>query len=304
MTDAATGTASLLRPAPLDRATGDRVVAEELATWGVPGAAAVVLTRAGVVGAAGDSTAVHPWASVSKVVAALAVLDVVRDGRLRLEDEAGPPGATVRHLLGHTSGLSFDDGRVLSEPGRRRIYSNTGIDIVVDEACRRSGAGSAAELLTTCVLVPLGMTGTRLVGPTAHGLEGPLDDLVRLAAELLEPRVLPAGWVDAAVAPTFPEAAGVLPGFGRQDPNDWGLGVELRGRKAPHWMPEGASPSAFGHFGQAGSFVWVDRPAGVACASLSGTPFGPWAAEAWPRSGARWLAAWAPAPSTGGGEQS
>jgi len=299
MTDLAAGDADL---APLDRAldrvVGDRAVAAELETWGVPGAAAAVLTRDGVVGAAGDLAAVHAWASVTKVVSALAVLDVVRDGMLRLDDEVGPQGATVRHLLAHTAGYAFDDDRVLAEPGRRRIYSNTGIDVVVEEACRRSGARSAAELLTLRVLGPLGMSSTRLEGPAAHGLVGPLDDLVLLAAELLDPRILARGWVDAAVAPTFPAAAGVLPGFGRQDPNDWGLGVELRGRKAPHWMPEGASPSAFGHFGQAGSFVWVDRAAGVACAALTGTPFGSWAAEAWPRSGARWLALWGAPTST------
>lgn len=287
----------------LDRAVADRAVAEELETWGTPGAAAAVLTGAGVVAASGDASVAHPWASVTKVVAALAVLDVVREGRLHLDDPLGPSGSTVRHLLSHTSGLAFDDDRVVAGPGLRRIYSNTGIDVVVEEACRRSGTGTPAELLETRVLGPLGMTATRLEGPAAHGIVGPLDDLVLLAAELLAPSVLARGWVDAAVAPTFPAAAGVLPGFGRQDPNDWGLGLELRGRKAPHWMPQSAAPSAFGHFGQSGSFVWVDRRAGVACAALTGTPFGPWAAEAWPRSGARWLAQFgraASAPDAGG----
>ena len=288
MTDAATDLAP--RDRALDRAAGDRVVAVELETWGTPRAAAAVLSREGVLGSAGDTTVLHPWASVTKVVAALAVLDVVRDGCLRLDDEVGPNGATVRHLLAHTSGLSLDGDRVVAQPGQRRIYSNAGIEVVVAEACRRSGADSAADLVAARVLEPLGMARTRLAGPAAHGLEGPLDDLVLLAAELLAPRVLAPGWVDAAVAPTFPSVAGVLPGFGRQDPNDWGLGIELRGHKSPHWMPPGASPSAFGHFGQSGSFVWVDRREGVACATLTGRPFGPWAVECWPRSGARWLA--------------
>ena len=301
MTEAATALAPLNRP--LDRAAGDRAVAIELETWGTPRAAATVLSGEGVVGSAGDTTVVHPWASVTKVVAALAVLDVVRDGLLRLDDEVGPNGATVRHLLAHTSGLSFDDERVVAQPGQRRIYSNIGIDVVVAEACRRSGADSAAQLLAARVFEPLGMARTSLVGPAAHGIEGPLDDLVRLAAELLAPRVLAPGWIDAAVAPTFPSAAGVLPGFGRQDPNDWGLGIELRGSKSPHWMPPAASPSAFGHFGQSGSFLWVDRQAGVACAALTGTPFGPWAVESWPRSGARWLAQFGANATTERGEQ-
>ena len=42
------------------------------------------------------------------------------------------------------------------------------------------------------------------------------------------------------------------------------------------------SPKTFGHFGQAGTFLWVDPDAGVACVALTDRPFGPWAAEVWP----------------------
>jgi CubicO group peptidase (beta-lactamase class C family) len=80
----------------------------------------------------------------------------------------------------------------------------------------------------------------------------------------------------------FPGLVGVLPGFGRQDPNDWGLGPELRDHKSPHWTGSHNSPRTFGHFGQAGGFLWVDPEAGLACACLTDRPFGPWAAEAWP----------------------
>ena len=40
----------------------------------------------------------------------------------------------------------------------------------------------------------------------------------------------------------FPELAGVLPGFGYHNPNDWGLGPEIRGTKAPHWTGHGKNP--------------------------------------------------------------
>jgi CubicO group peptidase (beta-lactamase class C family) len=85
-----------------------------------------------------------------------------------------------------------------------------------------------------------------------------------------------------ATAVAFPGLVGVLPGFGRQDPNDWGLGPELRGHKAPHWTGSRNSPRTFGHFGQAGGFLWVDPDAGLACGCLTDRPFGPWAAAAWP----------------------
>ena len=56
----------------------------------------------------------------------------------------------------------------------------------------------------------------------------------------------------------FPGLVGVLPGFGRMDPNDWGLGFELRDAKSPHWTGARNSPRTFGHFGGSGTFLWVD----------------------------------------------
>ena len=73
-----------------------------------------------------------------------------------------------------------------------------------------------------------------------------------------------------------------MPGFGRQNPNDWGLGFELRDGKTPHWTGQTNSPRTFGHFGRSGTFLWVDPDAGLACACVTNRDFGPWAAEAWP----------------------
>ena len=273
------------------RTTLDDSLATELRSWGVGGGCALV-DRDGVAATAGDLDRSMAWASVTKIVSALTVLSVVADGGLGLDDPAGPPGATVQHLLAHASGLSFDEDRVLASPGSRRIYSNVGIDIAVDVAVAVTQSPSAAELVAERVLRPLGMSATALSGSPAHGMVGPVGDLARLAAELLEPSVLPPGVVDRATSLAYPGLAGVLPGFGRQDPNDWGLGVEIRGTKSPHWMPVEATAQAFGHFGQAGSFVWVDRELGLAAVALTGKAFGPWAAEAWPESSSRWIQAW------------
>ena len=89
--------------------------------------------------------------------------------------------------------------------------------------------------------------------------------------------------------------AGVLPGFGWFDPCDWGLGVEIRGNKHPHWTGTANSPRTFGHFGRSGSFLWVDPEAGVICAGLADRPFGPWATRAWPPLADAVLAEWASA---------
>ncbi|MCA1657531.1 MAG: hypothetical protein LC713_07480, partial [Actinobacteria bacterium] len=80
----------------------------------------------------------------------------------------------------------------------------------------------------------------------------------------------------------FPGLAGVLPGIGRFEPLDWGLGFEIRDGKSPHWTGRENSPATFGHFGASGSFLWVDPQAGCACAALSGRDFGSWALTAWP----------------------
>jgi CubicO group peptidase (beta-lactamase class C family) len=226
----------------------------------------------------------YPWASVTKPVTALAVLVAVEEGTLDLDEPAGPPGSTVRHLLAHASGLGPEGRTPLSAPGRRRIYSNAGFEWLAELLAQRSGL-PFSEYVTDGVLAPLAMAGTLLPpgASPASGLHGPLRDLLRLAHELLSPTLISTTTHEQAISVAFPGLAGVLPGFGRFDPCDWGLGLEVRGTKHPHWTGDHNSPETFGHFGQSGSFLWVDPVAGQACAGLADRPFGPWATEAWPR---------------------
>lgn len=98
----------------------------------------------------------------------------------------------------------------------------------------------------------------------------------------MAPTVIASETLAEATTVAFPRLVGVLPGFGRQEPNDWGLGFELRDRKSPHWTGRRNSPRTFGHFGRSGSFLWVDPDARLACASLADRDFGGWAADAWP----------------------
>jgi CubicO group peptidase (beta-lactamase class C family) len=88
--------------------------------------------------------------------------------------------------------------------------------------------------------------------------------------------------LDEARAVQFPGLVGVVPGFGRQEPNDWGLGLEIRGSKSPHWTGSRNSPATYGHFGQAGTMLWVDPGAELGLVALADRDFGPWAAQAWP----------------------
>ncbi len=233
----------------------------------------------------GDTARVQAWASVSKPATALAVLVAVEEGTLALDEPAGPPGSTVRHLLAHASGLGPGPGPPVEAPGARRIYSNAGYEVLGTVLEARSGM-SFAEYLEAGVLEPLGMSGTSLVGPpssaAAAGLAGPLDDLVALGREWARPTLVSEATWHAATSVQFPTLAGVLPGFGPFDPCDWGLGVEVRGVKRPHWTGRTNSAATYGHFGQSGSFLWVDPEAGVLCAGLADRPFGAWASRAWP----------------------
>ena len=254
--------------------------------WDAPDARAAVVAKTGrrtveVAEVRGDPTLPGEWASVTKLVTALAVLLAVEEEVVALDEPAGPPGSTVRHLLAHASGLAFDEDRVFDQPGGQRIYSNRGFEVVATLVGDRAGM-AFGDYLTEGVLSPLGMAATRLDGSPATGMVGPLDDLVRLARELLEPTLVSPVTLRKATAVVFPGLGGVLPGFGRQHPLDWGLGFELRDAKSPHWTGRGNSPATFGHFGRSGSFLWVDPAAGLACAVLSGRDFGPWAKEAWP----------------------
>lgn len=221
------------------------------------------------------------WASVTKMLTALAVLVAAEEGTVDLDAPAGPPGATLRHLLAHASGLARDDDRVQTEPGRRRIYSNRGIEVAA-ETVERAANMPFAEYLATGVLEPLGMAATTVTGSPASSGAGPLLDLMRLGSELLAPTLVSAPLMAEATTVAFSRLDGVLPGYGGQSPNDWGLGFEVRDGKVPHWTGRDNSPATFGHFGLSGAFLWVDPVAGIGCAGVSDTDFGPWAVDAWP----------------------
>jgi CubicO group peptidase (beta-lactamase class C family) len=257
--------------------------------WPVPNAAAAVVRGADgvVVGAHGVQDHLFPLASVTKLLTAYAVLVAVEEGVFELDDPAGPEGSTVRHLLAHTSGLAFDEHRVMAAPGTRRLYSNAGFDVLADTLAKASGI-PFAQYAAEAVFEPLGMSATLINtahrAPAGAGGLSTAADLARFAAELQAPTLLDPSTVHRATREVaFPGLGGVLPGFGHRRPNDWGLGFEIRGDKTPHWTGATSSPQTFGHFGQSGTFLWVDPVLGAATVALTDRDFGPWAAEVWPQ---------------------
>jgi CubicO group peptidase (beta-lactamase class C family) len=258
---------------------------ESLATiddWPVEHAAAGVVTADGTVrGTRGETDRRFPLASVTKPLVAYAALLAVEEEAITLDQPAGPEGSTVRHLLAHTSGLAFGEHRVVAEPGTRRLYSSAGFEVLAATIDEATGI-AFADYLHEAVLDPLGMGATTLEGSPGHGATSTVDDLLRLAAELQAPTLLDATTMAEATSVQFPGLNGTIPGFGHQKPNDWGLGFELRDGKTPHWTGTHSAPGTFGHFGQSGTFLWVDPDASAACVVLTDRDFGDWAKQAWP----------------------
>jgi CubicO group peptidase (beta-lactamase class C family) len=206
----------------------------------------------------------------------------VEEGMIGLDDAAGQPGCTLRHLLAHAGGYGFDGPTPVTRPERRRIYSNTGIEMAAD-AVAAATAMSFAAYLTAGVLEPLGMGASVLRGSPAHGLHATVRDMTKLLVELQRPRLISPVGADEVTRIQYPTLTGIVPGVGRFDPCPWGLGVEIHGDKSPHWMGSTNSPTTFGHFGGAGTMMWVDPVAGRALVALTDRSFDDWtdAVESW-----------------------
>ncbi|WP_280217925.1 serine hydrolase domain-containing protein [Nocardia neocaledoniensis] len=254
---------------------------EQVQHWPAANAAAAVVTPDGV-STTGDTARVFRLASVTKPLVAYAALVAVEEGAVELDQPAGPPGSTVRHLLAHTSGVAFATPEVIARPGARRIYSSAGFELLADFLAANTGI-AFPTYLREAVFEPLGMREAVLDGSAGHACRASVDDLIRFAAELLTPRLISQQTLDEATSVQFPGRDGILPGFGSQRPNDWGLGFEIRDGKTPHWTGDANSARTYGHFGQSGTFLWVDPAIRVATIALSDENFGDWARAAWPK---------------------
>ncbi|MCG8927631.1 serine hydrolase [Lentzea sp. CC55] len=193
--------ASFPGPAP---ASIDTYLDQALDATGLPGVS-VVVTRGGEIvhatGAGHDAhgdavTANTPMrvASVSKSFTAAAVMTLVEDGRVGLDDEVHdhlpqlPPRITVRRLLNQTSGISdasVDIGQLTgartlaeyvdllrpvdaAEPGTRFAYSNVNYNVAARLVEVVSGQ-SYEDYLRQNVFEPLGMHDSRAGGDAPNG---------------------------------------------------------------------------------------------------------------------------------------
>jgi CubicO group peptidase (beta-lactamase class C family) len=253
---------------------------DAVGSWPVPHAAAAVVAADGaVVGTTGDTARPFRLASLSKPMAAWATLVAVEEGVVALDDAVGQPGCTLRHLLAHAGGYPFEGATPVAAPERRRIYSNTGIELAADHVATRAAMPFDAYL-AAAVFEPLAMTSAELRGSPAHAVRASAAEVASFLAELQRPQLVHADTAADAFRTHWPDLAGIVPGVGRFDPCPWGLGFEVRGDKAPHWTGRTNSRATVGHFGGAGTMMWIDPAAGCGLVALTDRPFDDWSIEA------------------------
>ena len=253
--------------------------------WPVPHAAAAVINHESVVATHGETDRVFRLASISKVIAGWTCLIAVEEGSVSLDDAVGPPGATLRHCLAHASGYGFDTATPIMGVGKRRIYSNTGIETAANHIAERTGM-MFSEYMREAIFVPLGMDDSSLKASPAYAVFSTVDDMALFMQELIQPTLISDATAKDAVTIQYPELGGVIPGLGSYKPNPWGLGIEIRDGKQPHWTGSLNSPQTFGHFGGSGTMMWIDPTIDTGLIALTDLNFDKWSAEAlvaWPR---------------------
>lgn len=246
----------------------------------------------------GDRSKEFRCASVTKIASTLGFLAALSEGVIELDQQLSG-GMVVRDLMGHSSGLGPDlepnigifDQRPVVAPRTRRIYSSAGFELLAKWLEVESGI-SFGQYLKEVLLDSAGMSGSSLSGENwpgaghtgaAAGMVGNIVDLYNLAIALYQgiPHV-DLFYLTEAKKPYLPQLPGVLPGFGLMDANTWGLGLEIRGNKHPHWTSGLNSELTYGHFGASGTFLWIDPEVKIGFGVLTDKEFGVWAQKAWP----------------------
>lgn len=241
---------------------------------------------------------IFPFASVTKTVVGYSTLVAAERSLLSLQDPANDgitKGATVEQLLSHVSGLPFAGQNsewdpdpatrhlvsgIVQAPGRRRVYSNLGFEVLGDVITEKTGT-PVDDWVEETVISQLDVASCILEGSPAYAMTGTIMDLATIAEEYMSPTLISQEMWENATHAHFPEVDGVLPGYGRQKPNPWGLSFEIKGDKSPHWTSAEQDRSTFGHFGQSGSFVWVDPVNESYAVFLGNKGFGAWHQDNW-----------------------
>ena len=196
--------------APHGRASPDR-------RW--PSAHAV----AGVSGRAhaeqGEGERRFPWASVSSSRPRSSCWLPRRRGLLTSMTPQGRPARPPGTCLRTRRGCRSSPARRSHDPASGALFERRALTL--PQRSSPSGRDAVPRLLPHGAGTAPASSST---APQVRAPPGTIVDLLALAREFQQPhRLAPETVAEATTAP-FPGLVGALPGFGRQTPNDWGLG--------------------------------------------------------------------------------
>ncbi|HEY1480800.1 MAG TPA: serine hydrolase domain-containing protein, partial [Gaiellales bacterium] len=247
-------------------------------------------------------------ASLTKPLVAAACMCAVEEELVELDGELRD-GFALRHLLSHCSGLAADaapGAAPIDPPGTFRRYSNAGYALagqVVEDAAEMP----FGTYLERALLEPLALDASLGCDPSDAGRTATVrepgrwrdghdlfnGDVFRAAAPpesggfataraygaflsvLLAGGVAPGGrlldgeTVGEMLRTQFGEPPGIVAGVGEWAAVGWGLGLDVRGTREPHWTGDSLSPGANTHFGSSGTLAWIDRERGVGLVVLA-----------------------------------
>jgi CubicO group peptidase (beta-lactamase class C family) len=248
-------------------------------------------------------------ASLTKPLAAAACLCAFEEGLVELDEEVRDGFSLrhlLSHCSGLPAESDALDGPLLDPPGSYRRYSNAGYALAA-RLVAQAAEMPFRDYLREAVLDPLGMDaslglaladGARAASVREPGLWGDGEALFNgdafRAAALAESggfatarayarflsclldggratggRLLAAETVDDMLSTQFGELPGTVEAVASWDACGWGLGLDVRGTREPHWTGDALTATANTHFGSSGTLAWIDRERGLGLVALA-----------------------------------
>jgi CubicO group peptidase (beta-lactamase class C family) len=248
-------------------------------------------------------------ASLTKPLSAAACLCAVEEGLVELDEEVRDGFTLrhlLSHCSGLPADTADPGALPLEPPGTYRRYSNAGYALAARLVEAEAGM-PFREYLRAAVLDPLAMdaslgldpgdaaraalvrqpgiwrdgqqffnsAGFREAALAESGGYATAPGYARFLGCLLARGRAPGGallaseTVDEMLATQFGELPGGVEAVTLWDACPWGLGLDVRGTREPHWTGDALTPTANTHFGSSGTLAWIDRERGLGLVVLA-----------------------------------
>ena len=242
----------------------------------------------------GNTQDVYELASVTKIITALTMSELVESGFIDFHDKVEnvpymKGDIELIDLLSHTSGLALNGELDQVKPRSKRVYSNLGfetIDIFIKNKLYNEHNYSCVKDIFndgfSQILKEDSKNNIEYYGSSAWGAKANIYALISLARQMRKPTFLSEKMHARMQEIYLPELRGVVPGWGNYNHCSFGIGYEIKNDKTKHWMGSIASPKTFGHYGHAGVFIMHDPTINVSIIALGHKQFDKWAVELWP----------------------